>query len=415
MLAAGCVVLWFYLDAYEATLPGHVMDEFTELADEAYWSDALEGAFTVGETPFEDRDELLEELCLSVLRSNPLEYREDEGYSADNMVYLVSAGGRDVCRVTVDELTENGNAGFGFTYLAVTRVELLASFTAPEQYEIDITAPADAAVYVNGVLVTPEYAVSAGEITAEGLGELEEGLADELFTAYHIGGLYAPVEVSAAGADGSALAAEGELRTMPSPSRSARARSTTASSSPRARPSASTASSSTRATTPATTIVPAFLDGFEIYGTLPELELWLVEGLHVEPEITVTAAGGEMGESITDGSELVYLSGADSATESAHREEAAALRQRLCRLSERRGRRRRGLHRPPGQGPRRQRARDRAQRAPRRLRGRRPHRRARLRPQRQLRLHRRHLLRLHRRRRLRPPPKTPPRTPKASA
>ena len=31
-----------------------------------------------------------------------------------------------------------------------------------------------------------------------------------------------------------------------------------------------------------------------------------------------------MGESITDGSELVYLSGADSATESAHREEAAA-------------------------------------------------------------------------------------------
>ena len=58
--------------------------------------------------------------------------------------------------------------------------------------KIDITAPADAAVYVNGVLVTPEYAVSAGEITAEGLGELEEGLADELFTAYHIGGLYAP-------------------------------------------------------------------------------------------------------------------------------------------------------------------------------------------------------------------------------
>ena len=88
VLAAGCVVLWFYLDAYEATLPGHVMDEFTELADEAYWSDALEGAFTVGETPFEDRDELLEELCMSVLRSNPLEYREDEGYSADNMVYL---------------------------------------------------------------------------------------------------------------------------------------------------------------------------------------------------------------------------------------------------------------------------------------------------------------------------------------
>ena len=135
--------------------PGTLWTSSPSSPTRAYWSDALEGAFTVGETPFEDRDELLEELCMSVLRSNPLEYREDEGYSADNMVYLVSAGGRDVCRVTVDELTENGNAGFGFTYLAVTRVELLASFTAPEQYEIDITAPADAAVYVNGVLVTP--------------------------------------------------------------------------------------------------------------------------------------------------------------------------------------------------------------------------------------------------------------------
>ena len=324
VLAAGCVVLWFYLDAYEATLPGHVMDEFTELADEAYWSDALEGAFTVGETPFEDRDELLEELCMSVLRSNPLEYREDEGYSADNMVYLVSAGGRDVCRVTVDELTENGNAGFGFTYLAVTRVELLASFTAPEQYEIDITAPADAAVYVNGVLVTPDYAVSAGEITAEGLGELEEGLADELFTAYHIGGLYAPVEVSAAGADGSALAAEGEAEDNAVAFSLGEGTLDYRILVPEGASVSVNGVELDESYDTGDTIVPAFLDGFEIYGTLPELELWLVEGLHVEPEITVTAAGGEMGEPITDGSELVYLSGADSATESAHREEAAA-------------------------------------------------------------------------------------------
>ena len=42
---------------------------------------------------------------------NPLEWREDEGYSADNMVYMVSAGGKDICRVTLDEMTENGDAG----------------------------------------------------------------------------------------------------------------------------------------------------------------------------------------------------------------------------------------------------------------------------------------------------------------
>ena len=79
------------------------------------------------------------------------------GYSADNMVYMVSAGGKDICRVTLDEMTENGDAGFGFTYLQVTRVELLASFTAPEAHEITITIPAGATVSVNGVALTEEY------------------------------------------------------------------------------------------------------------------------------------------------------------------------------------------------------------------------------------------------------------------
>ena len=136
VLIAGCVLLWFYLGSYEATRPEQVMQDFSEMADEAYWSDAISGAFTVGETPFETRDELMEELCLSVLRDNPMEWREDEGYSADNMVYMVSAGGVDFCRVTLDEVAENGDAGFGFTYLEVTRVELLASFTAPEAHSI---------------------------------------------------------------------------------------------------------------------------------------------------------------------------------------------------------------------------------------------------------------------------------------
>ncbi len=126
------------------------------MADEAYWSDAINGAFTVSETPFESRDELMEELCLPCC-ARTIDWREDEGYSADNMVYMVSAGGVDFCRVTLDEVAENGDAGFGFTYLEVTRVELLASFTAPQSHAITITAPSDSVVSVNGVELTDEY------------------------------------------------------------------------------------------------------------------------------------------------------------------------------------------------------------------------------------------------------------------
>ena len=171
-------MLWFYLDAYQSTRPEGTMDEFTQLANEEYWSSALEGAFTVGETPFENRDDLMEELCLSVLRENELVYREDEGYSADNMVYMVSAGGKDVCRVTIDEVAENGDAGFGFTYLEVTRVELLASFTAPEAHSVIITAPVGAAVSINGVELTDEYIDAEMAVDNAALPDLEANIAD---------------------------------------------------------------------------------------------------------------------------------------------------------------------------------------------------------------------------------------------
>ena len=349
LIIAACTVLWFYLDAYESTRPEQAMQEFAQLADEEYWSSAVEGAFTVGETPFEDREELMEELCMSVIRENPLEWREDEGYSADNMVYMVSAGGKDICRVTLDEMTENGDAGFGFTYLQVTRVELLASFTAPEAHEITITVPAGATVSVNGVALTEEYVnteakVVASTVTNEadgvtvtspgdssiiingevvydgpanaikvsGLSELEAGIAAELYNVYTVGGLYAPVEVSAVDADGESIAVEGEATdesvTFALGEGQLDYRILV--------PEGSTISVNgvelDESYKTGDTVVPAFLEGFSDYGTLPELELWLVEGLHTQPEITVTnAEGSSLDEPVINGTELAFMTGAD--------------------------------------------------------------------------------------------------------
>ena len=283
----------------------------------------MEGAFTVGETPFEDREELMEELCMSVIRENPLEWREDEGYSADNMVYMVSAGGKDICRVTLDEMTENGDAGFGFTYLQVTRVELLASFTAPEAHEITITVPAGATVSVNGVELTDDYIDAEMAIDNAALPDLEANIADRLYTVYTVTGLYAPVEVSAVDADGESIAVEGEATdesvTFALGEGQLDYRILV--------PEGSTISVNgvelDESYKTGDTVVPAFLEGFSDYGTLPELELWLVEGLHTQPEITVTnAEGSSLDEPVINGTELAFMTGADQTLADSHSGEA---------------------------------------------------------------------------------------------
>ena len=360
LIIAACTVLWFYLDAYESTRPEQAMQEFAQLADEEYWSSAVEGAFTVGETPFEDREELMEELCMSVIRENPLEWREDEGYSADNMVYMVSAGGKDICRVTLDEMTENGDAGFGFTYLQVTRVELLASFTAPEAHEITITVPAGATVSVNGVALTEEYVnteakVVASTITNEadgvtvtspgdssiiingevvydgpanaikvsGLSELEAGIAAELYNVYTVGGLYAPVEVSAVDAEGESIAVEGEATDESVTFALGEGQFDYRILVPEGSTISVNGVELDESYNTGDTVVPAFLEGFSDYGTLPELELWLVEGLHTQPEITATnAEGSSLDEPVINGTELAFMTGADQTLADSHSGEA---------------------------------------------------------------------------------------------
>ena len=319
ILIAACVVLWFYLDAYQATRPEQVMEEFSQLADEKYWADAVEGAFNVNETPFETRDELMDELCMDVLRSNDMVWREDDGYSADNMVYMVSAGGVDFCRVTIDEASENANAGFGFTYLEVTRVELLASFTAPQSHSITIVAPSDASVSVNGVALTEEYADSDAEIEVEGLPEIEANIADRLYTVYTVSGLYAPAEVSAVDAEGKMLGVEGDVDgdsvTFALGEGTLDYRILV--------PEGSTVTVNgvelESSNDTGDKVVPAFLEGFDNYGTLPELELWLVSGLHVEPEVAVTDADGEpLGDPVVNGTELAFFAEGDQTLEDAH-------------------------------------------------------------------------------------------------
>lgn len=319
VLIAACVVLWFYVGAYEATRPESVMAEFARLANEEYWADAVEGAFNVGETPFENRDELMDELCMSVIRDNDLVWREDDGYSADNMVYMVSAGGTDICRVTLGEVAENGDAGFGFTYLEVTRVELLASFTSPETHEITITVPKDAVVSVNGVQLTDEYIDAEMAVDNAALPDLEANIADKLYTVYTVTGLYAPAEVYAADAEGNALAAGGEVTDNAAVFALGEGTLDYRILVPEGSTVTVNGVELDDSYNTGETAVPALLEGFENYGTLPELQVWEVNGLHIAPEVTVTTSDGDtLDDFAADGTEIVFFTGGDQTLQDAH-------------------------------------------------------------------------------------------------
>lgn len=319
VLIAACVVLWFYVGAYEATRPESVMAEFARLANEEYWADAVEGAFNVGETPFENRDELMDELCMSVIRDNDLVWREDDGYSADNMVYMVSAGGTDICRVTLGEVAENGDAGFGFTYLEVTRVELLASFTSPETHEITITVPKDAVVSVNGVQLADEYIDAEMAVDNAALPDLEANIADKLYTVYTVTGLYAPAEVYAADAEGNALAAGGEVTDNAAVFALGEGTLDYRILVPEGSTVTVNGVELDDSYNTGETAVPALLEGFENYGTLPELQVWEVNGLHIAPEVTVTTSDGDtLDDFAADGTEIVFFTGGDQTLQDAH-------------------------------------------------------------------------------------------------
>ncbi|MFR3290994.1 MAG: hypothetical protein ACLTSG_12525 [Lachnospiraceae bacterium] len=132
VIAAGLAVLWKYLEAYEFTRPENVMEQFEQMANEQYWETAVTSSFVVSPSEFETESALVDELCLSLLRDGQMSYVEDEGYTDEAPIYLVSVNGIELCRVYMSPRAAARETGFGLEYMSMNKVRLLAtSFAAP--------------------------------------------------------------------------------------------------------------------------------------------------------------------------------------------------------------------------------------------------------------------------------------------
>ena len=313
-VAAALAVFWKYLEAYEFTRPERVMAQFEQMADESYWKTAIESSFSVTPTEFETKSALVDELCLDLIREGKMSYVNDEEYTEEAPVYLVSVGGTELCRVYLSPQL-GGEAGFGLEYMSIDKVELLAGFISPEPRTLSITAPADATVTVNGITVSENY-LSSEPVDASYLPELEPE-ATELLCRYDISGIYGTVEIGATSASGEVLEAEssdenGAVFALGEGELSVKI----------CAPEGSSVSVNgvelDESYKTGEKLTAAFLEGLEDYGTAPELEVWGVSGLHLEPEISAEGEGGaELGAPIAQDGATVYLPASDEELESA--------------------------------------------------------------------------------------------------
>ena len=193
--AVGCYVLYRYTGAYEASLPEHVMDEFMATTTGEQWYDYVhDGAdFTVSE--FEDGEELYLSYYNAAIAGKSLSYWKDlEHYTDMAPVYKVRGGGLDLCLVY---LTPKGQdaAGFGRQLWQVDHVQSLLSVKGLESVAVEIDAPKDAEVCLNGVPLDSSYI--AEEVPAADMTELESRFTQPpSYVRYRVGAMYGDIVVT---------------------------------------------------------------------------------------------------------------------------------------------------------------------------------------------------------------------------
>jgi len=192
--AVGLGVLYKWLDAYEQSRPQHVMDAFMQGKTEEDWLNAMLSTNTLAVTEFENGEEIVRAYFDASCRGGSFSYREAAGVSEkDAPVFTIKSGAADVCRVT---LRPTESAGFGFNHWTVDKCEAYISPYSLKSATVEIEAPSDETVSLNGVPLSSAYLVEE-HIPYENLGALESRYAEQPYRVrYEVNGLYGDITVT---------------------------------------------------------------------------------------------------------------------------------------------------------------------------------------------------------------------------
>lgn len=194
--AAGCVVLYRYLDAYEAALPEHVMDALLLNTPPEEWQERVRKGIARDVSEFDDGEAIFSGYAEALLGEGEYAYRRDAQRSeADAPVYTVSLAGLDLCRVTLAPDPES-RLGFGRHYWLVEAVEPCPALGNLTGVTVEIDAPPGEAVYLNGRMIGAEY-ITDDALPCPNAPAIEERFSDPArYVRYRVDALYGDVRVT---------------------------------------------------------------------------------------------------------------------------------------------------------------------------------------------------------------------------
>lgn len=192
--AVGCVTLYKYLAAYEASRPDPVMDALMAETSADEWCAYIHDDFCAALSKFEDKDELFQGYADAVLKNANYTYRKERGDNADGVpVYVVRAGATDLCRVS---LSAKESAGFGMSVRQVGNIESCFKVDNLQSVAVEIDAPADQKIYLNNIELDAEYIIN-DQVVCPDMTDLEQRFDEHTyFVRYRVAPLYGNIVVT---------------------------------------------------------------------------------------------------------------------------------------------------------------------------------------------------------------------------
>ena len=201
----GCGIFYRYASIYEQTEPSLVMDKLMEQSMDE-WKALLIATVPEDERGFEDLKSLFDPYFEATIRPATLRYRSDLSRSGrDSAAFVVYAGRNNVCEVLLRPKAGT-NAGFGRSEWELDSIECLDFRPYLTNVTLEIDAPADTPLTLNGTPITEEYISQTG-IAPPYLTPLEQRFEKPgEYVRYRIEGLCG--ELNVADEEGRAFLAE---------------------------------------------------------------------------------------------------------------------------------------------------------------------------------------------------------------
>lgn len=201
-IAIGLVIFNNFLADFENTLPEKQADKFISNMD-GESSELIIGSTNFITNEFE-RTDAFKNYYQQFLMGNYSYVKASKDSTEENPVYKIKSGDNEVARITLRQTGEMSQFGFPLYELDNVRCN------EPETLSVTVTAPSNATVYVNGLIVGSSYITKSGEPEKHleyFLGYIDE--EDKPFTVtYTIEGFLLEPEISVKDADGNEIAAD---------------------------------------------------------------------------------------------------------------------------------------------------------------------------------------------------------------